>query len=458
MSDTPDSDHQVAAAHELPDRPAWQPPAANLSELSRLRLSAHGDRPFLTFYDDDTGERVELSYATFDNWAAKTANLLHEELEVSPGETVVTALGNHWTAVVIAFACWRAGACLAPLTGDEQDEGGGRSAGELVPTARAAFVGEEVADETWTAPGSAAAQSSTVVVGGGLGARLAGDPGAVLGQAIAYAEEVMAFADDYEGGDVELSCDALVVPTPAAPAVMTQSSLLAAADAFADWGVSSTDRVFCAAPVSAPSGLVLACLGAFQAGASVVLARAFDPDTFWGKVATERVTLAVVTPQQLAALAEGGSPEAVGSGLRALVCPSPVEPEVVARAESRLGVAVRTGHGLAEACAASALTPAELDAETAQWLRAQPAPTAGCPTRHAQLAVFDDTGQLCGADEEGELGVRGDVLSRGFSERPELEATRFAGGWYHTGETGYLAPGPDGREHVFISRPAETGS
>ena len=35
-------------------------------------LRADPGRPLITFYDDATGERVELSVATFGNWVAKT--------------------------------------------------------------------------------------------------------------------------------------------------------------------------------------------------------------------------------------------------------------------------------------------------------------------------------------------------------------------------------------------------
>ena len=35
-------------------------------------------RPLVTHYDDSTGERVELSATTLDNWVAKTANLLQD--------------------------------------------------------------------------------------------------------------------------------------------------------------------------------------------------------------------------------------------------------------------------------------------------------------------------------------------------------------------------------------------
>jgi uncharacterized protein (TIGR03089 family) len=46
-----------------------------LAELRRDR-----SRPLITYYDDETGERVELSVATFDNWVAKTVGLLRDGL------------------------------------------------------------------------------------------------------------------------------------------------------------------------------------------------------------------------------------------------------------------------------------------------------------------------------------------------------------------------------------------
>lgn len=68
-------------------------------------------RPFLTYYDGD--ERTELSYATFDNWVAKTANWLREEHGVAPGDSVGVDRADHWLSVVLAFAAWRAGAVLS---------------------------------------------------------------------------------------------------------------------------------------------------------------------------------------------------------------------------------------------------------------------------------------------------------------------------------------------------------
>ena len=67
-------------------------------------------RPLLTYYDDHTGERTELSGATLGNWAAKTANYLVVELGLAPGDDVVVDLPEHWQSAAILLGAWWAGA------------------------------------------------------------------------------------------------------------------------------------------------------------------------------------------------------------------------------------------------------------------------------------------------------------------------------------------------------------
>ena len=68
---------------------------ASPTHLLLNALTADPARPFVTFYDDTTGERTELSVRTFDNWVAKTANLLQDELSASLGSTLAVALPTH---------------------------------------------------------------------------------------------------------------------------------------------------------------------------------------------------------------------------------------------------------------------------------------------------------------------------------------------------------------------------
>lgn len=71
-------------------------------------------RPLLTFYDDDTDERAELSVATFATWVAKTANLLRDDLGAGRGATVSVDLPLHWQAAVWFQAAWAVGAVVVP--------------------------------------------------------------------------------------------------------------------------------------------------------------------------------------------------------------------------------------------------------------------------------------------------------------------------------------------------------
>ncbi|MEU0392146.1 TIGR03089 family protein [Streptomyces sp. NPDC006208] len=75
------------------------------ADLLRSALAADPSRPLVTFYDDATGERVELSVATFANWVAKTANLLQGDLAAEPGDRLALLLPAHWQSAVWLLAC-----------------------------------------------------------------------------------------------------------------------------------------------------------------------------------------------------------------------------------------------------------------------------------------------------------------------------------------------------------------
>ncbi|MET7701390.1 TIGR03089 family protein [Streptomyces sp. NPDC005485] len=87
------------------------------ADLLRSALAADPARPLVTFYDDATGERVELSVATFANWVAKTANLLQGELSAEPGDRVALLLPAHWQTAVWLLACSSVGV-VADVAGD----------------------------------------------------------------------------------------------------------------------------------------------------------------------------------------------------------------------------------------------------------------------------------------------------------------------------------------------------
>lgn len=110
------------------------PPPTDVPSLMAALKDSDPGRPRLTWYGP-AGERVELSARVLDNWVAKTANLLVEELDAGPGTRVRLDLPPHWRTAVWALAVWAVG---AELSDDDSDAdvlvstGAGDGSGRLV--------------------------------------------------------------------------------------------------------------------------------------------------------------------------------------------------------------------------------------------------------------------------------------------------------------------------------------
>jgi uncharacterized protein (TIGR03089 family) len=81
----------------------------NVADLFRAAVRRDPTMPLLTWYDDATGDRTELSGATLDNWVAKTANLLVDGAGLGGGDAVAVLLPPHWQTAAVLIGSWSAG-------------------------------------------------------------------------------------------------------------------------------------------------------------------------------------------------------------------------------------------------------------------------------------------------------------------------------------------------------------
>jgi uncharacterized protein (TIGR03089 family) len=246
----------------------------------------YGDKPFVTWYDDHRDQRVELSYRTFGNWVAKTANFLVDELGAGPGARVGVILADYWQTPVVLAGCWRAGTSVVVL-----DPAPDPPPDDLV----AAFVREEDLE------GAGAALGGTVVVA--LTADLLGRSERDLGRALSFSRLVPSMGDEFDGGP-DPAGDALSAGGEAA----TMGGLQERAAALAGRaGLTDTDRLLSGRPLLTVDGAVAGLLAPFTHGAGGLGGR-LDPARFWKRVADERVTVAVLEPAQAAAVRDAGPP------------------------------------------------------------------------------------------------------------------------------------------------------
>ncbi|OBH51209.1 TIGR03089 family protein [Mycobacterium colombiense] len=213
--------------------------------------------PRITYYDDATGERIELSGVTLANWAAKTGNLLRDELGAGRGSRVAILLPAHWQTAAVLFGVWWIGA-EAVLAGP----------------ADLALCTAQRLDEADDA------------VSGGEVAVLSLDP---FGRP---APDLPIGVTDYATA-VRVHGDQIVPEPSPGPALCGRSVDEVLADcqsSAAARGLTSGDRVLSGASWSEPAELVDGLLAIMAVGGSLVQVANADPVGQERRIETEKVT------------------------------------------------------------------------------------------------------------------------------------------------------------------------
>ena len=208
--------------------------------------------PRITYYDDATGERIELSTVTLANWAAKTANLLRDELGAGPGSRIAVLLPSHWQTAAVLLGVWWIG---AEVVADSPADIALCTADRLAE-ADDAVAGGEVAVLSLDAFGKPVPDLPIGVTDYATAVRVHGDqivperfPGAALGGR--GAEQVLA-----DGRELAAS-----------------------------WGLTESDRVMSLTPIT-----VDALVAVLAAGASLVEVANPDPALLTRRRESEKVT------------------------------------------------------------------------------------------------------------------------------------------------------------------------
>ncbi|MFM9371564.1 TIGR03089 family protein [Streptomyces sp. Da 82-17] len=241
------------------------------ADLLRSALAADPARPLVTFYDDATGERVELSVATFANWVAKTANLLQDELNAEPGDRLALLLPAHWQTAVWLLACSSVGVLA--------DVGGAAADADLVVS------GPDSLDAARACSGERVALALRP-----LGGRFPQPPDGFMD----YAVEVPSQGDRF-APYAPVDADAPALAVDGVELTGAEVVRRALADA-AELGLGPGGRLLTGRSYDTWEGLSAGLFAALAAGGSVVLCRNLEQVAEGGlekRIESERVTLTV---------------------------------------------------------------------------------------------------------------------------------------------------------------------
>lgn len=224
------------------------------------QLRDNPGRPLVTYYDEASGERVELSVTTYANWVAKASSLLVDEHDLERGATLRIDLPPHWLSVVFLGAAWNAG--LVVTDADDAD---------------AVICGPDSLERWAPEAGERPVLACSLLP---LGVRFA-DP--LPADVHDVGIEVWGQPDGWAPYDPPGADDAA---TCWGGAETTQGQLWAAA---AGASLSSGDRLISEADPASPPGTASFC-EPLSCGGSLVLVAHADPDRLEAIAVAERVT------------------------------------------------------------------------------------------------------------------------------------------------------------------------
>lgn len=221
-------------------------------------LAADPGRPFVTYYDEATGERSELSRKSLANWVAKTHFLVRDELGLGVGDTAVIALPPHWISVPAVLGALAAGLELT----DAGPADVAFAAPDRLPI--------DAADVFLVAPDSAAVGLRDDVPAG----------------AADYVTAVRPQADKWASVQLEAGPEAGCLP-----GLTRGQAVTTAARRATDLGAGDGARLLSARGWNGPSDWIDALLVPLVIGGSVVFVRNADDATVERRMQQERATV-----------------------------------------------------------------------------------------------------------------------------------------------------------------------
>lgn len=216
-------------------------------------------------------------------------------------------------------------------------------------------------------------------------------------------------------------------------ATQTHRSILANVSSFCNFNkLSHEDRLLCALPLFNNFAINVVMMGCFYTGAALVLVDRFDGKKVLHNITQHQATYFAGTPTMFIYLLQAYDPSmhdvkalrVVNSG--GAHCSA----KVIENVEKTFDVDFLDGYGQTEGCGFTTLNPI---------VGVRKTDSVGVPLANVWIKIVDDNDVELPSGEVGEIVEKGDVFSiHGYWKRPEINAETYKGGWFHSGDLGYV--------------------
>ena len=221
-------------------------------------------------------------------------------------------------------------------------------------------------------------------------------------------------------------------------AMNTHGNVAFNAQVYRDWiGLREGGPILGVAPLFHITGLVGHIAAAFICAAPLVLACRFEPGVILEAIRDRRVAFTIGSITVFIALMN--HPDATRAHFATLdkiySGGAPIPPSVVAQFRGKFGHYIHNGYGLTETNSPTHVVPLGREAPVDP---ASGTLAIGLPAFNVDSFIGDDAGEPVPVGEVGEIISRGPMIVPGYWNKPEETAKAMAGGYFHTGDVGFM--------------------
>ncbi len=380
---------------------------------------------------------TRLTYRLLGELASALARHL-EDIGFTRADTIALYSDNCPEFVVALLAAWTIGATVAPidrqLAAAEVDTrlAAIGAAGVLVPQRlRGSYPADAGAIPAWAVGITAGSQVDIASIDSRPGPARPSQPGRNAGRDTGLSAALLLFTTGSTGAPK-------VVP-------LTQANVAASVSGIrSSYHLEPDDATLVIMPLFHGHGLIGALLATLASGGAAYLPAAgrFSAHVFWDEITRAKATWYTAVPtvhQILLARAATDHPGASPPALRFIRSSSaPLAPAVAYRTQKHFGAPVICAYGMTETAhqAASNPLPGEGPRKDA---------SVGLPTG-LQIRITAG-GRPATAGEAGEIWLSGPAVAGSYLNDPQATAAAFTGGWFRTGDLGYL----DADGYLFLT-------
>jgi long-chain acyl-CoA synthetase len=405
----------------------------SVQKILKNNLAKFPDKEALVFADLKSGVQESLTYRQLVDQVMALAEFLRTEHSLNKGDAVALHLENTPEILLFHLACWLIGCITVPL--DLKRDDSDRKAYKLRLTACKAVVVDEAV--------SAAESALFGRVSGGLKII---PMSASIRQKIAKGKKL---ADQSISEDPNNIC--LILFTSGTTNLpkgvqLSVANLLLNADGIRDWlKITENDRFHIVLPLHHINSTTMS-LATLLAGGTIILSPRYSKSNFWRIMAEHHCTLSSIVPTIcFDMLTETEAFKQYQPNLKQVsriqIGSAPVQPTDVTKFYDLYRIKLVQGYGSTEtALRVTGVDWQQLD--DSQYRELVTSNTIGGELKWNNATVLAENGQPAAEKEEGEICLRGPVLTKGYLDNEEANQEAFIDGWFHSGDVGYW-------QHIF---------